>query len=604
VTATEGGPALRGANAAVPAGNDGWPGVIAGSRTRRPVLSLARWEASLLIRSALVLTGLLAGGVTTWILIGPAEPLWWNAAWKLGFGQLVLGAAVLAAAQLAAGRARRNGMADLYASFPATAGTRTLGHLAGLAGAAPASLVLLGATAAVVTMRGAVGSPSVATLAGGLLLVIASGAVGVAIAARFPHPLAGLLGALALILSSGTNHIGSGAGIWLLPWEWSQDQLSSLVAPLAGYPPVGAHVLELAGLAALAAAIALAATASRARARAGLATCGVAALAVICLAGVLQLRPIPTAELNHLVSGAANPASVQRCTTASGVRYCLYPGFSRQLPSLAAPVSAVLAHVPVRPGQPLTVMQVSSLYLPDSTLTHGHPRRQVSRWEAQLQQAPGTTASVSHIYLPVGSWPAVGGQLADARFDVALAAAQWALRIPVQAIGNPTTGPVYLPCVAVDQAREAIAIWLAILATHPPAGELQAGLTAPAGRPLVFRVSTGLVSVWNYPGWAGSYLAPAQPGPQTAAGYLLASAMMRLPEERVAHVVAAGWRRWLDVRTTDAELAAALGIPMPSVPVPQLPGAGGRARAVVRAVNTGPGGGPGAPDVPNPVCTS
>jgi predicted enzyme related to lactoylglutathione lyase len=28
---------------------------------------------------------------------------------------------------------------------------------------------------------------------------------------------------------------------------------------------------------------------------------------------------------------------VQRCTTTSQVRYCLYPGFGRQLPSLEAP---------------------------------------------------------------------------------------------------------------------------------------------------------------------------------------------------------------------------------------------------------------------------
>ena len=200
---------------------------------------------------------------------------------------------------------------------------------------------------------------------------------------------------------------------------------------------------------------------------------------MICLAGALQLRPIPTAELNHLVSEAADPASVQRCTTASHVRYCLYPGFGRDLPSVEAPVNGVLAHLPARPDQPLTVRQVLSPYLLDPTLTHGHPERAgVPVASADAESTGQCAATASAIYLPVGSWPAAGARLADAHFGVALAAAEWAVRLPPQATGTPN-GPVFLPCVPVDQAREAIAIWLAILATRPPAGELQDGLGGP-----------------------------------------------------------------------------------------------------------------------------
>jgi hypothetical protein len=387
MTPADWGPTPHGTVAAATAGDDDRSGIAERTRARRlrTLLCLAMMEAFRLGRSMLVLTGLLAGGATIWILIGQAEPLWWNIGWKIGFGQLVLGMAVLAAAHLAAGRARRNAMADLYASFPATAGTRTAGQLAGLAGAAPASLLLIGATALLAQLRGAIGAPSITVLAGGLLLVIAAGAVGIAIATRFPHPLAGMLGALALLLSSGTSHTASGAGIWLLPWEWTQDQLSSLPGPLAGYPPAGAHLLELAGIAVLAVAAALLATVKRARK--SLATAGILALAVICLAGALQLRPIPAASLNHLMNEAADPASAQRCTTANQVRYCLYPGFGRQLVSLEAPVNAVLAHLPARPAQPLTVRQVLSPYLLDSTLTHGHPSTQVNQWRAQLEKA-------------------------------------------------------------------------------------------------------------------------------------------------------------------------------------------------------------------------
>src|SRR5215469_15948728 len=141
--------------------------------TTRTVLNVARVEAALLVRSVLVLAGLVAAGALVWVLIHPAEPLWWNTTWEIGDGQLVFGMAVLVAAQLTAGRARRDGMADLYASFPATAGTRTVGQLVGLAGAVPASLLLIGAATVTVRLVGAIGAPSVTVLAGGLLLVIA-----------------------------------------------------------------------------------------------------------------------------------------------------------------------------------------------------------------------------------------------------------------------------------------------------------------------------------------------------------------------------------------------------------------------------------------------
>jgi hypothetical protein len=560
------------------------------------VLGLTRVEASLLLRSLLVPAGLLAGGAVVWVLFGSAEPSWWNAAWRIGFGQLVLGMAVLVAAQLAAGRARRDAMADLYASFPATAGTRTVAQLAGLAGAAPASLVLIGAAALVAQVRGAVGAPSITVLAGGLLLVIAAGAAGIAIGTRFPHPLAGVLGALVLFLSSATSHLGSGGGIWLLPWEWTQDQLGSLPGPLAGYPPAGAHALELAGIAVLAGIVALTVTVSRALTRGGLAAAGILALVVICLAGALQLRPIPAAELNHLVAEAADPAAVQHCTTASHVRYCLYLGFGRELPSVEAPVSGVLAHVPARPDQPLTLRQVLSPDLLDSTLTHGHPKQQVSRWEAQLQKAPGTSATGSAIYLPAGSWPAAGARLADAHFDVALAAAEWAVRLRPQAAGSPG-GPVFLPCVPLDQAREAIAIWLAILATRPPAGELQAGLGGiETGRGFQGVAVRGtIVPTWTYPGWGASYVTPGGVPQTTAAGYLLASAMTRRPEQEVARVLKSAWPTWLNWHTTDAQLAAAVGIRMPTVPAPPVPPRTPRPGTTI----TQPGSGP-----QNPLCTA
>lgn len=572
MTATGSGPALPGAGPAPAVGNH--PPAALSARSRAPrtrtVLALARVEASLLVRSLLVVAGLLAGGAVVWLVIGSREPLWWNVGWRIGSGQLVIGMAVLAAAQLAAGRARRNAMAGLYASFPATAGTRTLAHLISLAGAAPASLLLIAAATAMVQLRGPIGAPGIATLAAGVLLVIAAGAAGTAIGARFPHPMAGVLGALVLYLSSGQSHLPGAAGLWLYPWESFSDQLANLPGPLAGYPPAAAHAVELAGLASLAGVVALAVTVSRTRARAGLAAAGIVALAVICLAGAVQLRPIPSRDLNQLVNEVADPGSAQRCTTASQVRYCLYPRFGSLLASLEAPVSKVLTLLPARPAQPLTVRQVVYLSLPDSTLTHGHPNREVSRWTARAERAPGnaTVTPATAIYLPFGNWPAAGGQLADAHFDLALATAEWAVRLP--GLSGSLSGGGGMPCVPLNQAREAVAIWLAILATHPPAGELQGGLGTGTTMPATVVGNTG-IRTWDYPGADGGYVTPPGGGPQTtAAGYLLASEMTRLPQHKVSHVLAGEWGRWLNWHTTDAQLAAALGIPMPSVST--LPG--------------------------------
>ncbi len=587
MTATEGGPALPGPGTAALA--DGHAPARLSARSAdvrlRTVLGLAAVEASLLARSLLALAGLIAGGAVVWVLIQTTQPLWWSADWRIGAGQLVLGMTVLAAAQLAAGRVRRDSMTHLYASFPVTAGTRTLGYLVGLAGAVPASLVLLGAGAVVVQARGAIGSPSVKVLAAGAVLVIAAGALGVAIGTRFAHPLAGVIGALLMLLPEATSHLSSGAGLWLAPWDILLNQLGNLPGPLAGYPPAGGHVLELAGVALLAGAVALAMTVRGARSWAGLVVAGVVAVPVIAFAAAAQLSPIPTTELNHLVTEIADPASVQHCTTASHVRYCLYPGFGRDLPSLEAPVDGVLARVPVRPVQALTVGQiVASQDITDEYLFYGHPR-QLSQWDAQIMREPGSAPSASAFYLSVGRWPAGGGRLADAQFNVALTTAEWAVRLL-----SPSALSTEQPCVPVDQAREPIAIWLGILASHPSAS----GLQNDGGMMTAVEVHHTLVPTWTGAGAPVGQINASAPQ-LTDAGYLLAKAMTNLPEQKVSQVLRGAWATWLNEHTTDAQLAAALGIRMPSVP--QLPSAGpGSRHPDVKTT--------GQPGPQSPVCTS
>ena len=550
-----GGPAPPDAVAGAPADDAAGSGVTTRSRAPKlgTVLGLAKADARLLSRSVLILAGLLAGGAIIWAVAHTEQPLWWNVAWQIGYGQVFIAMAVLIAAQLAAGRPHRNAMADLYASFPASSAARTLAQLIGLLGAVPASLLLIGGTAAAVEMSGVIGAPSIWALAGGLLLVIAAGAAGIAIGKRFPHPLAGVLGALVLFVPFSQSNRFGGPIIWLYPWI-KPDQLDFLPGPLAGYPPVGAHAAELAGIAVLAGIVALVVSANGALVRSVLAVAGILSLAATCLAGAAQLRAIPAADLNRLAQAAADPVSVQRCTTLGEARYCLFPDFGAELASIQDPVNAVLARLPVRPARQLTVTQITEL-TPDSTFTHGHPEQQVSQWNEQLR-GPDTTSAV---FLPVNVSPS------DVGFYLALATGEWAMGFPPE-IANGAAPQ----CLPHDQAREAIAIWLALISTRTPAGQLQSGLTCLGQDWVPKSPGNILVPVWTYPGELVGNLYSYAPQ-TTAGGYLLASAMMKLPEQRVSQVLKGAWAQWVNWQTTDERLAAALGIPMPAVPQPPAP---------------------------------
>jgi hypothetical protein len=496
-----------------------------------------------------------------WLITYRSQPLWWSNDWRIGYGQTVISLTVLIAAQLASARSRRDGLQELYESFPTSTGQRTLAHLFGVLGAAPAAILLIGVAAAAFTLQGALGTPSLATLIGGILLVLAAGAIGVAIGTRFPHPLAGVLGAFGWLLPFSQSNRFNSAIPWLFPWV-KPAQLSELPRRLPGYPPALAHALELAAIVVLAGVVALAVTSAARRHRVGLLVAAAAGLAAIVAACVVQLQPIPTRDIDHVVSAAANTGAAQHCTTsdASGhtVGYCLYQAFGSLLPNLQRPVNGVLSLVPGQPARALTISQTSGLDVGDPTLTHGHSSRQITAWRAELQSAPANLPSSSAIYVNLAAWPSGGHQQSVARFDLALGAAEWAVGLPTNT--GPPTGLLPTQCVPLNQAREAIAIWLAAHATHLPTAQFQ----GRNGSYSVAPVDGTAVVVWTYPGEISGYF--ASPGPQTTAdGYLLAQAMTKLPTARVLGLLMSNWDSWISPHATDTELAAALGITMPAV---------------------------------------
>jgi hypothetical protein len=213
--------------------------------------------------------------------------------------------------------------------------------------------------------------------------------------------------------------------------------------------------------------------------------------------------------------------------------------------------------LPSQPGRALTISQTSSLNVDDPTLTHGHSSQQVAAWRTQVGSKLANLPSSSAIYVDLGAWPGTGQQ-SVARFDLALGAAEWAVGLPTNSGTN--TGPDSIQCVQLNQAREAIAIWLAAHVTHLPSAHFQ----GRNGSYSVAPVDGTAVVVWTYPGESSDYF--ASPGPQlTADGYLLAQAMTKLPTTRVIALLTAEWDTWISPHSTDTELAAALGIAVPAV---------------------------------------
>jgi hypothetical protein len=331
---------------------------------------------------------------------------------------------------------------------------------------------------------------------------------------------------------------------------------------LAGYPPVLAHAFELTAIALLMSAVALAVTASAGQHRVALLGAVATALAATVVACVVQLQPIPTRDVDRVISEAASSPAAQHCTTTDtggrNVSYCLYPEFGPLLGRLQGPVSNVLSQVPGQYAPALTVSQTGGPNVDDPTLTHGHSSQQIDAWTAQLQSAPANVPSSSAIFVDLGAWPARGQQRSVARFDLALGAAEWAVGLPTN--GGAQTGLQPTQCVPLSQAREAIAIWLAAHATYLPSASFQ----GRNGTYSAASVGGTAVVVWTYPGEISNYF--ASPGAQpTADGYLLALAMTKLPTSRVTTLLNANWDRWISPHTTDAELAAAFGIAMPVV---------------------------------------
>ena len=574
--------------------------VRAGARgSRLAVLLAGRAEAIRLLRNPLVLLGAAASAALVGWNSWGTVPTWWVWDVQLDSSLLVLAATTLLASHLAAGRVSRDGATALYESYPMSATMRAAAHLIGLAGPLLLAVVVEGAAVAWLDFLGPVGSPRLGVLAQGLLLVVLGGALGTALAGALPHPAAAvftivLLGVVEwdLLNPFGVQVAVPPAMAWLFPW--TQPVLSGfLPGPIATIPPA-AHLAWLAALTGAAACAGLWWASRGASRRTGwfsgsrTASRSAAAALAACVAAAgwsgWTLGHPPTASVTAgLASAITHLGQTERCVTQGGVRYCAYPGFGPDVARWAAVVNGVLGLLPAPPAAPLTVRQVV-----DGAVFQTGPGES---FDPAAQGQPGQTLNlpkeVGRFVAAEGTDPAlVAGSSSppvytDLDWSAGAAAGQYQLGLAEQTAwwvaGLPTTqrivydntpeetGLLTSSCVPVGQAREAIAIWLAVSATQGSraaflAGEAYLGRFGVPGGAL--RTTAGWVAAW-----AGAPTAGYHAGLQaTAAGGELAEAMLRLPRRRVEAALASNWPGWLRATATDKQLAAALGIMLPPAP--------------------------------------
>jgi hypothetical protein len=551
-------------------------------------LLAGRAEAARLCRSPLVLAGLVIAATLIWWNSRTMVPQWWVWDVQIGSCLLAVAGAVLVAAQLAASRARRDGLAHLYDSYPTPASARTIAYLLGAAGPLALTVILAGAAVIWLDLSGPVGAPRLTVLAQGLVLVALGAAIGVALGSYLPHPIAGILAVLVLgaaeadlILPFGGPVQLPGGTAWLFPWT-QPVVLHWLPGPTSVIPPA-THLAWLAALTALAVILALWRPVLRIwrtwlTALAALSAAG--CLAVAGWSGWVQTRPVPASTQDSLLGQITHPAQAEQCISQQHVRYCAYPGFRPDVARWATVVNGVLGLLPSLPARTLVVRQVVDTDIYTAPLQVGYERATTVSWlETQIgrfiraQNAdphliPGS--SVPPVYVDTG-W-GTGSAAGPYQLGLAVQAAWWVASLPttwqeIQYHSDPhSLSTAVISCLPDGQAREAIALWLAASATPAARATFLADLNPINGVQPITADKVGGTWISVYTGVTGDGYQPAVQF--TSQGAALAKAMLRLPQRRVTAVLSSRWPAWLSPHATDAQLAAALGIPLPAVPSP------------------------------------
>ncbi len=459
-----------------------------------------------------------------------------------------LGWMTIIATNLVALRPQRTGTDELFAALPAAQPVRSSALLATALGPVTIATVLAGGWLAfVVGSRDQLrGSPQLDETAVGLLIVVGSVCVGVAVARWLPNAGFGMLAAVATIVIQLRF-------LDVATWPWNRTEGDPLrflafIAEPTGVRddfleirPSGWHLLYLGGLVVVMAGVALA--------RDGIRRPVGAVLSVGVLvaggAGWMQTRHPSTARENEIVSYLAEPVANQVCEQAGAVRYCAYPDFAADLPEWRTRVEATLTLLPAKAFDkraPLEVIQRPAIIVSSDDCVPGSFKDGLP---------PGVAARLSSADL----WPADGQvhpPLEDesfpcSEFDVdgfflAVQTGAWATGLP------PAPHDDNERCTASGQARSAVALWAGAAASPDGARTLRRVTDegSTGGGPLI-----NLVEWDDPPMWGVDY---------AVGDAEVALAMLDLPAAEVSSTLDRDWVRWTDPGTSTSVLAGELGI--------------------------------------------
>ena len=456
------------------------------------------------------------------------------------FNVLLLAAVTLVASHRAVTRGRRDGAEELFDATPAPARARTVGHL--LAIVAPVALAVAATVASAVALASGAattGELVLAELAVGPVLVAGAGCLGVLLARMWPQPFTPYVACVAIAVAefaANTPGLAGSGARWLV--FWVEGSLWWLL-PRHG----GAHLVYLLGLVAMAAVGALLRH-GRSRRLTG---AGAAAVALTVVAAGLQMRQ-PEDHWRRADAKFADPASVQRCWTDKGVRYCAFRGFEEVVEHVAGMVERVRAVTPA-PAWPSGLALTQRVTALDLQYARGLDLPHVPAMPRGAVRQPDD--GQIHPAVEFGWSP-----VQEVGLGVQVAAK--ALRLPI--VPEPGTGRV---CLAAGQARTVVALWLGGHATADARaglawllGEVEDGLAAQPGDGAVFPVA----EVDVYGGFAVS-----------PADVRLALELLGNDDAEVERRIAEHWELIRSPSTTTAQLATLLGARSPATAAPARP---------------------------------
>jgi hypothetical protein len=465
---------------------------------------------------------------------------------SLGLIVYPLAGLTLLAANRATSRSRRSGTEELFTAAPTSAALRTGGNLlaVGVALAVAALLVVcLLLSVPLWGWAGELGHAWIAEALTAVVLVAGAGAIGVFLA-RWLSPVVSAIVALLAVVAIGVATIllegarpFSNPTRFIGPWASPEQNLGSDFV----IRPSWAHLVYLVGVVTLFATLAIARTS---HGRDVLVAFGVGA-ALTAGGAWFQSRSVSDDTAARIATRIENPAVHQTCRVRSGVRACAYTGYTALLDDWIEPAVRVRAALPASPEQEYLITQrvgrVGAKDLDPSVLG----RLDVDAlWSDDGVEHPGLTSK-------------------DHEFAFALLPAQAAVGLPLRTV------QLGLPCHTGNQARAAVALWLAAQALdretarkwlYAGPGRGQTGADPYAGQ------GWG-ESLWPNDSRTDIDAPIAWAEPEIDA----ARQLFALPRAKVLSALHADWAHLTDVSTPTSELVAVFGLrPVTPVGVPPV----------------------------------